>query len=70
MVVPATRRCTPACASYVSAEAENRAGEMLEEKMRQEDRYAEAMREYLDRTPKELKSEGDRYPGREELHER
>lgn len=45
-------------------------GEMLEEKMHQEDQYEEAMEEYLARTPRRLKSEDARYPKRGELHER
>ena len=44
-------------------------GEMLEEKMREEDQYKEAMEEYLARTPRSLKSEDARYPKRSELHE-
>lgn len=45
-------------------------GEMLKEKMLEEERYGEAMRDYLARGARRLKSEGDRYPSREELHDR
>lgn len=45
-------------------------GEMLREKMREEDAYDAALQQYLGRRPAKLKPEGARYPGREELHER
>ena len=45
-------------------------GQMLKERMLEEARYEEAMQEYLARTPQELKTEGDQYPSRENLHDR
>ena len=45
-------------------------GQMLKEKMLEEARYEEAMQEYLARTPQKLKSEGTKYPQREDLHDR
>ena len=45
-------------------------GEMLEEKMHQEDRYEEAMQDYLARVPQKLKPDDAGYPKREEIHER
>jgi len=45
-------------------------GEMLKEKMREEEDYSLAMEQYLALKPKVLKKAGTRYPRREELHER
>ncbi len=45
-------------------------GEMLKEKMREEEDYSLAMEQYLALKPKALKKAGTRYPRREELHER
>ena len=45
-------------------------GEMLKEKMIEEERYERAMQEYLGRTPRRLKPEGHSYPSREDLHDR
>ena len=45
-------------------------GRMLKEKMLEEARYEEAMHEYFTRTPRKLKTEETKYPGREELHDR
>ncbi len=45
-------------------------GELLKEKMRQEEDYRLAMERYLSRQPQMLKKPGTRYPKREELHER
>ena len=45
-------------------------GQMLKEKMLKEEHYEEAMQDYLSRTPQKLKSEADRYPSREDLHDR
>jgi hypothetical protein len=45
-------------------------GEMLKEKMREEEEYAAAMQKYLSQGPQRLKDPGARYPRREELHER
>lgn len=45
-------------------------GEMLAEKMRQEEEYRLAMGEYLALQPAVLKEAGARYPRREELYER
>ena len=44
-------------------------GEMLKERMQEEEGYEEAMREYLSRKPVRLKKTGG-YPTREELHDR
>jgi plasmid stability protein len=43
-------------------------GELLREKMRQEEGYRSAMERYLSRPPAALKASG-RYPKREELYE-
>lgn len=45
-------------------------GQMLKEKMFEEERYEEAMQDYLGRAPQELKSQTGRYPSREDLHGR
>ncbi len=45
-------------------------GELLREKMAEEETYQEAMQQYLAQQPRELKSREDKYPTREELHER
>jgi len=45
-------------------------GEMLREKMLEEQSYRTVMQEYLSRPPKKLKRPGVRYPRREELHGR
>jgi hypothetical protein len=45
-------------------------GELLREHMREEQAYDSAMAEYLSRGPTGLKSGGDRYPRREEIHDR
>jgi hypothetical protein len=45
-------------------------GNLLKEKMQAEADYALAMKQYLLLSPEPLKQEGDRYPVREELHER
>lgn len=45
-------------------------GELLQEKMRQEEDYRLAMEQYLAQEPQVLKKAGARYPRREELHER
>ena len=44
-------------------------GEMLKEKMLEEQQYEEAMQEYLARTPHKLKAEAAQYPRREDLHD-
>ena len=44
-------------------------GRMLEERMREEEGYDAAMREYLSVKPSRLRSAG-KYPGREDLHDR
>ena len=43
-------------------------GQMLKEKMRQEQQYEAAMNEYLYESPTHLKKPGDSYPRREELY--
>ncbi len=45
-------------------------GEMLREKMLREKAYETSMRRFLARKPVMLRASGDRYPSREELHER
>jgi plasmid stability protein len=45
-------------------------GNLLKEKMQEETDYALAMKQYLMMQPVALKQVGDRYPRREELHER
>ena len=45
-------------------------GELLERSMRQSAEYECAMRRYLAKAPRKLKKRGERYPGRDELHER
>ncbi len=45
-------------------------GEMLKDKMQEEESYSAAMQQYMSRSPKPLKTPETRYPGREELHER
>ncbi len=45
-------------------------GEMLKEKMQEEDDYRLAMEKYLAAKPQALKEAEARYPGREEVHER
>jgi hypothetical protein len=44
-------------------------GDLLEQRMREEDQYAQAMARYLSVKPVMLKM-GGRYPSREESHER
>lgn len=45
-------------------------GHLLRERMRREQGYEAAKRQFLSREPKPLKSEGDTYPSRDALHER
>ncbi len=45
-------------------------GEVLAERMREETGYEAAMRRFLSRRPTRLKSQGEPYPDRDELHER
>lgn len=45
-------------------------GEMLREKMTNEQSYHSSMRRYLSRKPRQLSKPGTRYPTREEIHER
>jgi len=45
-------------------------GELLREKMAEEERYQAARQQYLSQPPRELKSREAKYPSREELHER
>lgn len=44
--------------------------ELLKEKMREEETYQAAMQHYLEQPPRILKTPGDTYPRREELHGR
>jgi hypothetical protein len=45
-------------------------GEMLREKMLEEQNYQIAMQLYLSQSPKVLKSQGEKLPGREALYDR
>jgi hypothetical protein len=45
-------------------------GEMLREKMMNEQSYQSSMKRYLSKKPRPLSHSGARYPGRQELHER
>ena len=45
-------------------------GEMLRERKQHEDRYQAAMKQYLSQGPEMLRRPGEKYPRREELHER
>lgn len=45
-------------------------GEMLREKMFDESNYQTSMQNYLTRSSRVLKKTGDKYPDREELHDR
>lgn len=45
-------------------------GELLREKMLDESTYYTSMQNYLAKAPHMIKKEGDRYPDREELHDR
>ena len=45
-------------------------GEILQERMQEEEGYQLAMEQYLAHDPQPLKKTGQRYPKREELHER
>jgi hypothetical protein len=45
-------------------------GEMLREKMTNEQSYPSSMKRYLSREPRPLGRSGAKYPTREEIHER
>jgi hypothetical protein len=45
-------------------------GEMLRDLKQQEDRYQAAMKQYLSQEPELLRQPGEKYPRREELHDR
>ena len=45
-------------------------GELLREKMVEEQNYQIAMQQYLSQPPKMLKSPGEKFPAREALYER
>ena len=45
-------------------------GEILQERMQEEEGYQLAMKQYLAQGPQPLKKAGQGYPRREELHER
>lgn len=45
-------------------------GEILKEKMREEDSYLIAKQKYISLEPRSLKGTDQRYPSREALHER
>lgn len=45
-------------------------GDLLRERMREEEGYEAAMNRFLARKPVLLKREGARYPARDDLHER
>ena len=44
-------------------------GDMLEERMLEEESYQASMQHYLSRSPRLLKKPGTKYPGREKLHD-
>jgi hypothetical protein len=45
-------------------------GELLHTRMRESREYERAMRQYLTRAPARLSRAGDRYPSRDDLHDR
>ena len=45
-------------------------GELLRRYMEESESYASAMNDFLARRPRRLRRVGERYPSREELHER
>lgn len=45
-------------------------GELLHARMRESREYERAMRQYLARSPARLSRVGDRYPSRDDLHDR
>ncbi len=45
-------------------------GEMLKEKMQEEERYRQAMESFLSQKPKVLRKPGTKLPKREELYDR
>ena len=45
-------------------------GELLREKMLDEGNYRTSMQDYLAQSPRVLKKKGDKYPEREDLHDR
>jgi hypothetical protein len=45
-------------------------GEMLEQKMREEESYHSSMQQYLSKSAVMIKEPGKKYPAREKLHER
>jgi len=45
-------------------------GEMLKEKMLEEETYKTSMQRYLSQSPSLIKEPGTKYPSREKLHER
>ena len=45
-------------------------GDMLKERMHEEESYQASMQHYLFQSPRLLKEPGAKYPRREELHER
>ena len=55
----------PIFAAATQGRTRREALEMIEE-----ERYEQAMQEYLGRTPRRLKPEGQSYPSREDLHDR
>jgi len=56
-------------AAELNASVSRLVGEMLREKMRDDDRYDQAGRDYLSQKPLKLRKPGTRYPKREELHD-
>ncbi len=45
-------------------------GEILEARMKDRREYQRAMRRYLSKPPFDLKEEPEKYPGRDEIHDR
>jgi hypothetical protein len=56
-------------AAELNASVSRLVGEMLREKMRDDDRYDQAGRDYLSQKPMKLRKPGTRYPKREELYD-
>ena len=58
------------CAAKQGTSLSRLVGEMLKEKMLQEERYQASMQHFLSQTPRLLKKPGTGYPDRKDLHER
>ena len=58
------------CAAKRETSLSRLVGELLREKMLEEEIYVASMQHYLTQLPCPLKKSGDRYPNRKELHDR